>query len=79
MRFTLSGIEYETSEMEAFPLKDEEHTTIFMDRFCQVFVVTQRERRADVHQASTPEILELAEKHQLEPLSRAIRCPEPFN
>lgn len=68
MRFTLSGIECETSEMEAFPLKDERGTTIFMDRFCQVFVVTQRERRADVHQALRPEIPELAEKYQLEPL-----------
>lgn len=79
MHFSLSGTEYETSEMEAFPIDDGDGTTIYMDRFCQVFVMTHRERKTEVHQALTPEILELAEKYRLEPLSRAIRCPEPFS
>ncbi len=80
MRFTLSGIQYETDEMEACQTPGSMALTIFIDRDCQVFVMTPQDGgELEIHQAMTPEIVELAETHGIEELWRAIRCPEPFN
>jgi hypothetical protein len=75
MKFTIDGVEYDGALMERFDTADPLEPVIFLDRYCQVFVVRYKDNQTSVTQALTPDIYKLFAKHGIEALLRALRKP----
>ena len=77
MQFTVYGVKYDTSEMQAFPTGDPAEPTVYIDRDCRVFVKSMEKGKPIVRWASTVEIQQLANRYGIEELQRAARHVHP--
>jgi hypothetical protein len=77
MKFTIDGVDYDGALMQRFETTDPAEPTIFLDRYCQVFVVRLKNNQISVSQALTPDIYKLFQRHGIEALLRALRAPPP--
>jgi len=77
MKFTIDGVEYDGTLMDRFDTADPSEPTIFIDRYCQVFVVRCKNNHTTVSLALSPEIHKLFKKYGIEALLRALRGQTP--
>jgi hypothetical protein len=77
VKFRIDGVDYDGALMERFETSDPSEPTIFMDRYCQVFVVRCENGHTTVSLALSPEIHRLFEKYGVQSLLRALRGPRP--
>jgi hypothetical protein len=75
MKFTIDGVDYDGALMQRFETADPAEPIIFLDRYCQVFVVRAKDNQTSVSQALTPDIYKLFQRHGIESLMRALRKP----
>jgi hypothetical protein len=77
MKFMIDGVEHDGALMQRFDTADPSEPTIFLDRYCQVFVVRQNAGRTTVTKALAPDVYKLFQKHGIEALLRSLRGPLP--
>jgi hypothetical protein len=73
MKFSIDGVEYDGAKMSRFDTGNESEPTIFMDQYCQVFVVREQGGQKIVTRALTPEIHDLFKRYGIQSLLRALR------